>query len=65
MKIRQWAKERDWEVVGKLTRCADAEQSKYERVYADEAGNEYIIDRKRNSICVCFYDYDDDVTGCF
>lgn len=63
MNIRQWAKERNWEVVGKLKRCPEAEQSKYERIYTDEAGTEYIIDRKRNSICACFYD--EEITGCF
>lgn len=41
MTIRQFAKSKNFNIVGKLTRKAEWEQDKNERWYMDEAGNEY------------------------
>lgn len=41
MTIREYAKSRDFEIVGKLTRRAEWELYKNDRAYIDEAGNEY------------------------
>lgn len=41
MTIREFAKIKNFKIVGKLTRRADWEQDKGERWYMDEAGNEY------------------------
>lgn len=45
MTIRKQAARCDHEIVGKLTRHAEWEQSKHERWYMDEAGNEYMTYR--------------------
>ena len=42
MTIREYAKKHDFKIVGKLTRCAEWEQTKTERCYIDEANNEYL-----------------------
>ena len=47
MTIREYAKQNDHEIIGKLTRQADIENTKY---YIDEAGNEYYASKK--SICI-------------
>ena len=45
MSIREQAKSYGFEIVGILTRRADLEYSRYERVYFDDAGNEYYLRR--------------------
>ena len=45
MNIRQQAKALNFEIVGKLTRRPEWEQSKHERADIDEAGNEYYTRR--------------------
>ncbi len=46
MTIRQFAKSKDFNIVGKLTRKAEWEQGKNEYWYMDEAGNEYCKSEK-------------------
>lgn len=50
MSIRQFAKERAHTIVGKLTRRADLEDSTSVKIYVDEAGNEYYINR--HGVCI-------------
>ena len=51
MTIREYAKKVNFEVVGKLTRRADWEETKTERWYIDEARNEYLISNNKVAIC--------------
>lgn len=44
MTLREFAKEHDHEIVGKLTRRPEWERKGYKH-YSDEAGNEYIISK--------------------
>lgn len=46
MTIREFAKIKNFKIVGNLTRRADWEQDKGERWYMDEAGNEYLKSEK-------------------
>ena len=46
MTIRQFAKSKGFNIVGKLTRKAKWEQDKNEYWYMDEAGNEYCKSEK-------------------
>lgn len=41
--IREIAAKWDFEIVGKLVRRADLEHSSHERIYLDEANNEYVL----------------------
>jgi hypothetical protein len=50
MTIREYAKEHDHEVVGKLTRRTDWEDWPSAKWYTDEAGNEYCVTRSGVSI---------------
>lgn len=63
MTIREFAKERGFEIIGKLTRHPEkewitdpysGEKVHDARVYVDEAGNEYLVDKK--GICICTAD---------
>ena len=48
MTIREYAKARGFEVIGKLTRHPEWEEygiGRRQRAYRDEAGNEYYIDK--------------------
>lgn len=45
MSIREQAKALGFDIVGILTRHADLEYSRHERVYLDDAGNEYYLRR--------------------
>lgn len=49
MTIREYAKSKDFEIVGKLTRRADWELFKNDRAYMDEAYNEYY--KGHNGVC--------------
>lgn len=46
MTIRQFAKSKGFNIVGKLTRKAEWEQDKNERWYMDGSGNEYCKSEK-------------------
>ena len=45
MSIRERAKSLGHQVIGKLVRRSEYESSRGDRVYFDEAGNEYILRR--------------------
>lgn len=45
MSIREQAKSFGFEIIGILTRRSDLEYSNLERIYLDDAGNEYILRR--------------------
>lgn len=43
MSVREQAQNFGFEIVGILARRSDLEYSRYERIYLDDAGNEYIL----------------------
>ena len=45
MSLREQAEKLGHVIVGALTRCPDWERNSKERVYIDEAGNEYLTRR--------------------
>lgn len=49
MKIREYAKDNNHEVVGNLTYCGVVDHA---RMYIDEGGNEYLIDEALHTICI-------------
>lgn len=52
MTIREYAKSKDFEIAGKLTRIPAWELFRKDRAYIDEAGNEYY--KGHNGVCdVC------------
>ena len=53
MTIRQYAKENGHEIIGKLTRNAEAEHGTTVRYYFDEAFNEYWVERKNGKTSIC------------
>ena len=50
MTIREYSKKVGFEIVGRLIRCSEWEESSKERWYIDEAGNEYM--KKGNSLVI-------------
>lgn len=55
MTIREYAKNRSFEIIGKLTRHPEWEEygiERRQRAYSDEAGNEYYIDKGRGACII-------------
>lgn len=58
MPIREYAKSRGFEVIGKLKRASDFQPDENERypVWEDEAGNAYIGSYKDKDYCIVTFD---------